>query len=145
MNEARGWILSEIPRVWPQMLKHKATTCPVFALGKILVWPGGSGAMEWCQTEKASPLEDVARHSEWLARRLRCQVGLATAYFLTGATPLAEPIISFVDMNTGQVTLQINYPWVPAQLVMEAYLRRLREFDPTIKRARPAPRRPRKR
>ena len=90
-------------------------------------------------------IEKLMQYSKVVAYVLGCKKGEAATYILLGVIPLRAPVVMQGDPEEGKVTIEVNYPWVTAEMVSKAYRHIWRKLNPMRNRARPAPRRARRR
>jgi len=133
MEEAKAWIAQEEQRqgsVEDIDYSGKLSAYELFSQGKrtlwssLLQWQGDDGMDHSCHVAKGGVLDRLRVTSEELAAKIGCPVPRATTHILTGEVPLVpliEPRPTWRGTNLAGFNIQVNYPWVPVELVKVYY------------------------
>jgi|GEM_PF-4399698 len=131
MQEGTNWIEEEKKRQGPPPgpVEKPRTAYEAFVAKQSgrwtewLVWRDDEHETASCPVAPDSPLDRLRRASWVLASEIGCGVPDATRHILTGAVPFVPLLETHSTSDHGgyQITIRVNFPWVPAELVTKRY------------------------
>jgi hypothetical protein len=131
MQEGTNWIEEEKKRQGPPPgpVEEPRTAYEAFVARESgrwtewLVWGDDQHETASCPVAPDSPLDRLRRASWVLASEIGCRVPDATRHILTGAVPVVPLLETHSTYEKGgyQITIRVNFPWVPAELVTKQY------------------------